>query len=205
MNKKTLLAAVAACFCALSAQADEGRSVFFALTGGLTYGGDEIATITYTDGSSTELRAGNLFSIGAGALWAPTNMPISVQATLNYHSDYASAKNGDATFSRVPFELMGYYTGVDKWRFGAGLRFVNSISAELKRDGAATETVDYKNAVGYVIEAGYRITKQGWVNARIGIEEYEPESLKVGGWRYDISNQEKVNASYGGVNVVFGF
>ncbi|MCX9155555.1 hypothetical protein OPU71_05390 [Niveibacterium sp. 24ML] len=205
MNKKMLLAAVAACFCSLSAQADEGRSVYFALTGGLTFGGDEIATIEYTNGTSTELRAGNLVNIGAGLLWAPADMPMSVQATLNYHVDDASADNGHASFSRVPVEVMGYYNGVSKWRFGAGLRFVNSVSAEFKRDGLATETIEFSNALGYVFEAGYRFAKQGWVNGRVGIEEYEPETLKVGSLRYDLSNENKVKANYGGVNIVWGF
>ena len=99
---------------------------------GITAGGDKLATVTFTDGTSTSIRAGGLVQLGAGLLWQPAGGPIAVQTTFNYHVDDVNASNGSLRFSRYPLEVLDFYTGVPRWRFGAGPRFV--FSPRLKVD-----------------------------------------------------------------------
>jgi hypothetical protein len=88
------------------------RNFYFALFGGITGGGDKLAEVRYNNGDREAIRAGGLGHLAAGVVWQPTATPLSVQATVGWHFDNISARNGDITFSRVPIEVLGYFTGV---------------------------------------------------------------------------------------------
>ncbi len=176
------------------------RQVFFGLFGGLTYGGDRLATVQFFDGASENVRGGSLVQVGAGLLWEPAGMPWLLQATISYHADNVLASNGDVTWSRVPFEVLGYYTGVPSWRFGGGVRFVSA--AQLKADlGAFTDRVKYRDTTGFVLEAGFRVGPGLWINGRYIREDYEAES--VNGEAFAPAGKSSGNSF--GVNVVVLF
>jgi hypothetical protein len=151
------------------------RNFYFALLAGLTGGGDTLAEVRFTNGDSEKIRGGGLLHLGAGVLWQPAQIPFAVQATVGYHVDDVTAENGDITFSRLPLEVIGYYTGIPKWRFGIGPRFVND--ARLKINVAGTDTVKFKDTTGLVVEAGYLVTPRFSVNLRYTDEEYEAQSV----------------------------
>lgn len=150
------------------------RNFYFGLMGGITGGGDKLAEVRYSNGDRESVRAGGLAHIAAGVVWQPVLAPLSVQATIGWHVDGITADNGDITFGRVPIEVLGYFTGVPNWRFGAGARFVRNAELEADVDGFV-DTVTYKDATGLVLEAGYRIAPRGWLNLRYTDEQYEPE------------------------------
>ena len=157
------------------------RNFYFVLQGGLTGGGDKLVEAqvvsdfwggfrTYNE----SIRAGGLLQFGAGVLWQPSEIPLAVQATINYHVDSITADNGDATWSRMPIEVLAYYTGVPRWRFGGGARWVKD--AELEIDLVRNERFGYKDATGYVLEAGFAVTPRFWISGRYVNEDYELES-----------------------------
>jgi hypothetical protein len=176
------------------------RNFYFGLMGGITGGGDKLAEVRYSNGDRESVRAGGLAHIAAGVVWQPVLAPLSVQATIGWHVDGITADNGDITFSRVPIEVLGYFTGVPNWRFGAGARFVRNAELEADVDGFV-DTVTYKDATGLVLEAGYRIAPRGWLNLRYTDEQYEPERFNGAA----IVPTGKTSARSVGLNLVWLF
>jgi hypothetical protein len=124
----------------------------------------------------------------------------ALQATFNYHVDDVSARNGSLTFSRYPLEVIGYYTGVPNFRFGAGPRFV--FNPELTSDFPGNNsTITFEDTVGAVIEAGYRPVGQLWVNLRFTAEKYKVKSINGS----NVTAASDVSGNSIGLNVVYAF
>lgn len=159
-----------------AAQTPPPRNVYFALFGGITGGGDELARVRFSDGYTESIDAGGLLHLAAGVVVMLPQTPIAVQATVGWHSDSVNASNGDITFTRYPIELLGFWHATPYWRFGGGARFVNGAEFESDVNGF-TDTVRYKDTVGLVLETGFRVFPGGWLNLRYTDEDYEPESI----------------------------
>jgi opacity protein-like surface antigen len=142
---------------------------------GITFGGDKLATAEYENGGSIDIRAGSMLTFFGGVDYRVTPA-FSLQATIGYHVDNASASNGDIRFERMPIELLAYYHTADKWRVGAGARYVSN--PKLKSSGAA-DIGDYSfdNTVGAVIEAEYMMTPKFGLKMRYVTEKYEIDGL----------------------------
>jgi hypothetical protein len=201
---KTLVAAGVASLALLAADASQAqmpsRELRFAFGIGLTGGGDKLATAVFDDGSTTSIRAGGLVQIGGGLLWQPAGGPVAVQSTINYHVDEVSAFNGSLRFSRYPLEVLGFYTGVPRWRFGAGPRFV--FSPRLKVDVPGdNSTITFEDTVGAVAEVGYRFGDYMWLNLRLTGETYKIKSING----TTIRSDSDVSGNSVGVNVVVYF
>jgi Outer membrane protein beta-barrel domain len=197
------LIAVAALLAACDARAQApftGRELRFALHLGLTGGGDKLATANFDDGSTSSIRAGGLVQSGAGLLWQPAAGPVAVQATFNYHVDDVSAFNGSLRFSRYPLEVLGYYTGLPRWRFGAGPRFV--FSPRLKVDVPGDNSkITFDDTVGAVAEAGYQFGNYMWLNLRLTGEKYKVKAIDG----TTVSADSDISGNSVGVNIVLYF
>lgn len=142
------------------------------LGAGLTFGGDTLATTFFTDGTRSDIKAGQLLQLYGGLEYRATPV-LSVQATVGYHVDNSTASNGSVKFSRVPVELLGHFHASDKWQFGGGLRLVSG--PKLSSSGAASSigSVDFDNTIGTVIEGEYRTSSQLGFKLRYVSEKYE--------------------------------
>jgi hypothetical protein len=199
---RTLLLAgcgICALLCGSAANA-QWRDVFFAFDVGVTGGGDKLATARFNDGSTESIRAGGLVQFGAGALWQPAGGPVALQATLNYHYDDVDSFNGTLRFSRYPIEVLGYYTGLPRWRFGAGPRFVLSprLKVDIPGDNAK---ITFKNTIGAVVEAGFKIGDYTWVNLRFTGETYKVKDING----TSVTSDSDVSGNSIGANVVLYF
>jgi hypothetical protein len=175
------------------------------LTGGLTAGGDTIATAKYTDGSSKNVNAGGLVQLGLGGSYQFENTPLALLLSANYHFHTAAASNGDITFSRFPIEVLGYYTGVERFRFGGGIRLVNSPEATIKINGTS-EKITFDNTIGYVGELGYKVSNVSWLNFRYVSEKYQGNTHTfTDGTTASLKGTTPVNGSHFGVNFAFEF
>ncbi|MCP5207972.1 MAG: hypothetical protein H7A01_12250 [Hahellaceae bacterium] len=154
---------------------DAEKPLSFVLTGGLTYGGDELAELRFTDGDSQKIKAGALLYVGTGFLARFSDSPMSLQATINYHFDISTAENGDATFSRVPLEVIGFYTK-DKFRFGAGLSYHLKPTLDIDTDRGSINN-KFDDALGYVLQVDYLAAKNLALGARILAIEYEASDV----------------------------
>jgi hypothetical protein len=164
--------------CLAAAPKDE-RPVRFVLTGGLTAGGDTIAKVTYSNGDSANIKGGGLVQLGAGVQIHPVAKPFSMLATINYHVDNATAKNGDARFDRVPLELLGFYHLNSNWRIGGGWRHTMNPRFKADFDYQPSLTVKYKDADSLVLQVGFG-TERFWGGLRYVNESFKVESGRIG-------------------------
>lgn len=187
---------------ALSGIAPTAPGLHLVLNGGLTYGGDTIATAVYTDGTTVSIKGGSLLQFGIGGLYQFDTTPLALMLSANYHIDTASGSNGSLTFSRVPVEMLAYYTGKERFRIGGGLRIVNSPEYNSTLSG---NKITFDNATGVVGEIGYHLTKQGWLNFRFVSEKYQAKTRTSGGWTYSLAGSAPLSGSHLGMNFTFEF
>jgi len=204
MNKLLVAAGAVAALCAgfdcAAQMPPPGRDLRFAFDFGVTGGGDKLATVTFNDGWTTSIHAGGLVYFGAGLLWQPAGGPVALQTTINYHFDEVNASNGSLRFSRYPLEVLGFYTGLPNWRFGAGPRFVFSPRLKVDVPGENSQ-VTFDDTIGAVAEAGYRIGSYMWVNLRLTAEKYKVKSVNGTNVRAD----SNVSGNSIGTNIVLYF
>lgn len=147
----------------------------FVLGMGLSGGGDELASVHYTDGMNINLHAGGLVYFTAGVDYRFTPA-FSLQGTVNYHVDRANSRNGDVKFERFPIELIGYYQPNPSWRVGGGVRY--TTSPKLSGSGAGSGIgASFDNTTSAVVEGEY------FVNPGFGIKlRYVNETFKLRGY-----------------------
>ncbi|NRR29791.1 outer membrane beta-barrel protein [Oxalobacteraceae bacterium] len=172
--KNTLLACAISLLSLNAAHAEAAKPLHFLVGAGVSAGGDQLATVDYTNGSESKIRAGSGLALQFGAEYR-VSPEFTVQSTVGYHIHFTQlANNGDASFSRIPVELVGYYHLNNNWRVGAGARWVSS--AKVHGNGAASNLEqDYQNTTGAIVEAEYLFNSRFGVKVRAVKEEYKPE------------------------------
>jgi len=151
--KKQLLATVLALGCIVAhAQAPAVR-----LVGTMAYGfgGDTLASGTYTNGNTYEVNAGKGVQFAVGADFRVSEK-VTIQGSIGYHSDAATATNGEIAFKRTPVELLAFYDVSNQFRLGGGVR--KSNDAEVTVSGAAVGAAaagKYNSTTGTVLEGQY--------------------------------------------------
>ncbi|WEF32719.1 outer membrane beta-barrel protein [Pseudoduganella chitinolytica] len=175
---------------AAQAQQSAASPVRFMVGAGLSVGGDNLATVEFTDGHSEDLKAGGLLYLTAGADYRISEA-FSLQGTINYHVNNSTGDNGDVRFQRFPVELIGYYHINPQWRVGAGVRYTNKpkISSSGVLDGMDFE---FDNTTSGLVEAEY------FYSANFGVKvRYVHETYKKSGYRGDVSGKHVgVSAAY---------
>jgi hypothetical protein len=155
----------------------------------LSEGGDRLFTGKYTDGTKIDITAGGTLALHFG-LYRNIGSAFDLQTTLGIHTAGTLGTNGNASFTRFPLEVMGFYQLNDDYRLGAGAR--KSLSAKLGTSGVATyqPSLEFKSSVGSVVELQYLIGKktrkskaQTAVNFRYVKETFteKTEGIKVKG------------------------
>jgi hypothetical protein len=158
---------------------------------GATFGGDNLATAAYTNGSHQDIKAGSGFAFTTGIDYR-LSPEFSVQGTLNFHVDDTNATNGSVKFQRFPVEFLGYFHPNAQWRIGGGVRYVNS--PKLSSSGAAAGiNLTFDNTTSGVVEAEYFWTQAMSVKMR-----YVNEAFKAKGY-------VEVKANHFGVSGNFYF
>ncbi|MDD4912368.1 MAG: hypothetical protein PHP57_08750 [Sideroxydans sp.] len=178
------------------------------INGGLTYGGDTIATAVYTNGSSTNLKGGGLVQFGLGGLYQFAEQPVAVLLSANYHFHSAGGSAGSINFGRMPIEALAYYTGKARYRIGGGIRMVQSpeYSSDVSSATSPVKQVTYENTQGIVAEIGYQLSSQGWLNFRFVSEKYQEKTMTL--WNGASSSRAWVSPKDGshlGVNFSYEF
>lgn len=144
---------------------------------GLTFGGEDLATAEYTNGTTYTVTTGGLVDFRAGLEYRLINSPWALQAVLGYHTDSSNATNGRFQFSRIPVELIAMADMSDQWRIGFGVR--KASSAKVSASGDAIPQTQYGRSttfdanVGVLFQAEYRVTPQFGLQARYVNERYQ--------------------------------
>lgn len=154
-------------------------------TFGVTFGGDDLATVEYTNGDSTTLHAGGLILFGLGIDHQFGNQ-WEIQSSINYHFDRANAENGDVTFQRFPLDVLGFYRS-GSHRFGGGITYHMNPEFEIDVPGAHG-TVSFDDAIGGVIEYDYFFTPSISLGLRGTLIDYKSSDV-----------EDSVNGNYVGL------
>ena len=160
-----------------------------------TFGGDKIAHVVFTDGTTNSATAGGTAYLYAGAAVRSTNLPLplSVLATVGYHVSSAGGENGDFRFERIPLELLGMVDVIpNRLRLGGGFRYDTGVnlSAHGVVAGPATK---FKDSAGGVVQAEWMLGSQFSITARyVGIR-----------YRFDdgAGNSARIDGSHGGIGI----
>jgi hypothetical protein len=146
-----------------------------------------LAGVTYTNGSTANLRAGGTTDFRGGIDWRAPGANYGVQASIGYFTDKANASNGSVSFNRTPLEVVGYWSANDTFRAGLGLR--KTGTAKLSGSGAASNlgSTSFKGGTGLLAEGEWMF------GAHMGL------GLRYVSEKYTAPNGTKVNGSHGGL------
>jgi len=136
---------------------------------GIHTGGDDLVTATFTDGSSSTIKAGEILAIDLGVAW---DMGIMEgRATGGWLYDSISAVDGSIDFSRFTHQLVLLFKA-GEWRFGGGYTY--HFNVELDGSGAASVAdSEFDDALGWTAQANYYFTDNAYVGLVYTDIEYE--------------------------------
>ena len=154
---------------------------------GFDFGGDNLVTAQFSNGSSESIKANELLYLGGGASIITDSKDIEVEVTLSYKFKNISATNGDIKWTRFPLEALVFYR-MPKFRLGGGLTY--HVGPKLSGSGVVGGlNVKVDDALGVVLQGDYLFTQK----ASLGLR-YTNLSYKANG----------VSANSNGVGVTFG-
>jgi len=179
MKKQTLCAVVLAA-ASVAAQAQSTNPVRGFVGMAVTGGGETLVTVTYSDGSSKNIKSGGLVDLKVGAEYRWTDA-FSVQGSVGFHTDSTSASNGNVRFTRFPIELLGYWHARPALRLGGGLRV--PTGAKLRSSGvvASLGNTSFDASAGLVLEGEYLFSPRFGLGLRAVKETYEVGGSKIDG------------------------
>jgi len=145
----------------------ENTGFGFVFEGDLEYGGDEIATLEFVDGSSQDVKTGQGITLALGGHYRADGSPFSVRGTVGYKYVTTKASNADISIGRTVLEVVGNYLFANDWWVAAGLTHHTGI----KFDGDDfSPDIDFKATTGPTVEVGWR-----WIALSYTKLEYKPK------------------------------
>jgi hypothetical protein len=131
------------------------RSVGFLLRTSLDFGGEELAEVSISDGSTQMLKGGGLCTVAAGLFYQAPGSTLAVEGTIGYKFDRAGASNGFISFTRVPVDLVISYTH-EGLRLGGGPTLHFSPSVDCDAGLCGTEiSIPLDSVLGGIAQVAY--------------------------------------------------
>jgi hypothetical protein len=159
------------------AHAADSTGFGFVFEGDLEYGGDEIATLEFDDGSSQDVKTGQGITLALGGHYRSGESPFSMRGTVGYKYVTTQASNADISIGRTVIEVVGNYVFENNWWVAAGLTHHTGIKFD--GDGFVGD-VEFKDATGPTVEVGWR-----WIALSYTNLDYK---TRFGGFEVDASN-----------------
>jgi len=129
------------------------KPVRFLAGAALEFGGDDVAEIYFTDGSTQKMNAGQggtLFAGGQVRLTKSEKLFLRGSAGIKYLT--TKADNVHVRLTRIPLQLSLNYMPAKKFRLATGI--VTHQAINLKFDGIGDDA-KFKSSPGLQFEAGY--------------------------------------------------
>ena len=142
------------------AQAESERPVIAPYIGaGISFGGEDLLTIEYENGSDQTLSSGDgLFF--EGGIDAQIQESIFVRGAIGYHWTSTNAENGEAKFDKYTYEGTLYKTW-EQHGIGIGLSHHRAVELSCDIDNVCDATIYFDHATGPHIEYNYRSSTSG--------------------------------------------
>jgi opacity protein-like surface antigen len=129
------------------------------------YGGDDVATLSFTNGDTQNIKAGQGIAVGVGGYFRPVeSAPFELQGIIGYKVVFNASDNADIKMTRTTFQLNGIYRFANNWYAGGG--YTMHMSPELDGDGFF-EDVQFDDASGFTVEFGWK-----WIGLHYTSMEY---------------------------------
>jgi hypothetical protein len=123
------------------------------LTGDVEYGGDNVVTLLFANGSTQKIHAGQGGSIGIGAHYQPAASPWDFSATVGSKFVLNASSNSDLKITRVVFKLAGTYNLAN----GAWVTLGPVLHTGTKLDGDSfVPDVSFDSSFGALLGVGWR-------------------------------------------------
>lgn len=129
------------------------KPVRFLLGGALELGGDKVAEVFFTDGSTQDIKAGQGGTVYAGAQFRLNQKEtFFLRSSIGIKYVTTKAENAHIRLTRIPLQLTANYIAPSKIRVAAGL--VTHQAIRLNFDGLG-ENAKLTSSPGVILEAGY--------------------------------------------------
>ncbi len=138
---------------------------------GADFGGDDLVTLTFTNGETRTIRANDGVFLGGGVSILSDQRDVEAEISLSYKVDTINASNGRVTWSRWPIDALLFYR-LPSMRFGGGLTY--HLNPELTGSGVVGNVFDkFDNALGFIVQADYNISERHHIGVRYTGIEYK--------------------------------
>jgi hypothetical protein len=153
---------------ALAADGKSGAKLGFLVEGDIEYGGDDVVTVSFKDGSTQDIKAGQGATVAVGGYFKPEeSSPFSLRATVGYKFVTTAASNADIGIDRIVYELVGDYDWPTGWHVGAGLARHTNIKFDADGFG---RNMSFDDATGVTAELGWK-----WISLSYTAIDYKDE------------------------------
>ncbi|ROH93784.1 peptidoglycan-binding protein [Stagnimonas aquatica] len=122
------------------------------LEGALEWGGETVATVGFTNGSTQDVDTGQGVTLAGGLYFRPVEA-VDIRATAGYKLVTTKASNADITLTRYVLKLTADYLLPGGFRIGAGP--VQHMNIKFDGDGIGPN-LEFDNALGYVAQLGWK-------------------------------------------------
>jgi hypothetical protein len=170
-----VLALLAASLCVGLTHAADLRPL---LKAGFDLGGDTLVTAVFTNGDSETVKANEGFYIGGGAAIIDAARNMEYHFSLAYKVAFVDASNGDIEWTRFALEALAFYR-FPRVRVGGGLAYHISPRVDVSGVPGGMD-VRFKDALGAVLQADWRITEKIAAGLRYTILEYDAKGAFSG-------------------------
>lgn len=177
MNRNSIVFLLAFLVMGLSLSAwsqEKGKKISFSLGGGIEFGGDQVATVYFTNGQDQSVKAGQGGSLLA-ALDFPVSKIFSIRTLTGFKFVTTAADNASITLTRFPLQVSGVVNLNEKWWLSAGL----ATQAGIKFKG------------DWVLNS-FKLTTKGGPTFGLGYKQFY---ISYTGMKYTDDQQYKYDAS----------
>ena len=133
------------------------------LAGSAAFGGDDVVTVLFTDGTSQSITAGQGLGFNVGGHYRLASAPIDLSATLGLKYATTKATNANINLNRTVIELRADYLLNDRFWIGAGPVWHSSIKLNT---AGLTPNVDFATATGLGLKFGWKFLALGYTNMK---------------------------------------
>jgi len=161
-----------------SDSSSDGSGLGFVVSGAFEFGGDKVATVVYTDGSTQSVNAGQGLSLAIGGHYRFSSIPIDIMTTVGYKYVTSKASNANIYIGRVVPAMQVSYWFTDAWWVGVGPTM--HLNNEF-RGGQFVQNIKFKPSVGATVQGGWKWIALSYTN----IKYTSDDAFKL---KYDASN-----------------
>jgi len=153
------------------------NAVDFQIELGLHDGGDELASVSFTSGSTESINAGGFLSFSVGLVF--DHGDYASRFKYGIKNDSIDATNGSIDWDRNVADALLMYKVNNDIQIGAGITHHSNV--ELSGTGVVSGSVQFDNALGFLLEADYFWDTKSYIGLSFTSIDYKTNNTTVDG------------------------